>query len=141
MASICFYFQVHQPLRLRHYTVFDNDDKYFDDYKNASILKKVANKCCLPANRLVLDLIRRFDGRFKVAYSITGVFLEQLFSFSPEVMSTFDALAQTGCVEFLAETYYHSLSFLYSHDEFVEQVNKHAETIEKLTKTLKDFTE
>jgi len=130
MASICFYFQVHQPLRLRHYTVFDKNDKYFDDYKNASICRKVANKCYLPANRLLLDIIRQFEGRFKITYSITGVLLEQLLSFSPEVMSTFDALAETGCVEFLAETYYHSLSFLYSRDEFVEQVRKHAETIE-----------
>jgi len=130
MPSVCFYFQVHQPPRLRHYTVFDKNDRYFDDYKNASICRKVANKCYLPANRLILDMIRQFDGRFKVAYSITGVLLEQLLSFSPEVMSTFDALAETGCVEFLAETYYHSLSFLYSQDEFVEQVNKHIETID-----------
>ncbi len=130
MPSVCFYFQVHQPLRLRHYTVFDKNDRYFDDYKNASICRKVANKCYLPTNRLILDLIRKFDGRFKVAYSITGVLLEQFLSYSPEVMSTFDALAETGCVEFLAETYYHSLSFLYSQDEFVEQVNKHIETID-----------
>ena len=132
MASICFYFQVHQPLRLRHYTVFDRDDRYFDDYKNALICRKVANKCYLPANRLLLDLIRRHQGRFKVAYSLTGTLLEQLQLYSPEVISTFDALAQTGCVEFLAETYYHSLSFLYSRDEFLEQVRKHTETIHSL---------
>ena len=129
MPSVCFYFQVHQPLRLRHYTVFDKNDRYFDDLKNAFICRKVANKCYLPANRLILNLIRKFGGRFKVAYSITGVVLEQFLSFSPEVISTFDALAETGCVEFLAETYYHSLSFLYSRDEFIEQVNKHIETI------------
>jgi len=132
MASICFYFQVHQPLRLRHYTVFDKNTQYFDDYKNAFICRKVANKCYLPANRLLLDIIRQFEGRFRIAYSLTGVLLEQLLSFSPEVMSTFDALAETGCVEFLAETYYHSLSFLYSRDEFIEQVNKHVETIDNL---------
>jgi len=130
MASVCFYFQVHQPLRLRHYTVFDKNDKYFDDYTNAAICRKVANKCYLPTNRLFLDIIRRYEGRFKIAYSLTGILLEQLLSFSPEVMSTFDALAETGCVEFLAETYYHSLSFLYSRDEFLEQVNRHVETIE-----------
>ena len=130
MASVCFYFQVHQPLRLRHYTVFDKNDHYFDDRNNASICRKVANKCYLPTNRLLLDLIRKHEGRFRIAYSITGVLLEQLRSFSPEVISTFDALVETGCVEFLAETYYHSLSFLYSHDEFIEQVNKHSETIE-----------
>jgi len=130
MASVCFYFQVHQPSRLRHYTVFENNEDYFDDYKNSSICRKVATKCYLPANRLILDLIRKYDGKFKVAYSITGVLLEQLEAFCPEVMSTFDALARTGCVEFLAETYYHSLSFLYSHDEFKEQISKHSEAIE-----------
>jgi alpha-amylase len=130
MASVCFYFQVHQPFRLRHFTIFDKNDKYFDEYKNASICRKVANKCYLPANRLLLKIIRRFGGRFKIAYSVTGVLLEQLLSYAPEVVSTFDALAQTGCVEFLAETYYHSLSFLYSRDEFIEQVEKQCKTIE-----------
>ncbi len=132
MASVCFYFQVHQPLRLRHYTVFDDSDRYFDDYKNAAICTKVANKCYLPTNRLLLDLIEKYDGRFRIAYSLTGILLEQLQQYSPEVLSTFDALAETGCVEFLAETYYHSLSFLYSRDEFLEQVSKHMETIEYL---------
>jgi alpha-amylase len=117
---------------LRHYTVFDNDERYFDEHKNAAICRKVANKCYLPANRLLLDIIRKYQGRFKVAYSLTGILLEQLFSFSPEVVSTFDALAETGCVEFLAETYYHSLSFLYSRNEFLAQVKKHTETIESL---------
>ncbi len=132
MASVCFYFQGHQPLRLRHYTVFDNGNRYFDDYKNAAICTKVANKCYLPANRLLLNLIKKYDGRFRIAYSLTGILLEQLQQYSPEVLSTFDALAETGCVEFLAETYYHSLSFLYSRDEFLEQVSKHMETIEYL---------
>jgi len=129
MPSVCFYFQVHQPVRLRHYTVFDKNNQYFDDHKNSSICRKVANKCYLPANRLLLDIIRRSKGRFRIAYSITGILLEQLQEFSPEVMSTFDALARTGCVEFLAETYYHSLSFLYSRNEFIEQINKHIEAI------------
>jgi alpha-amylase len=129
MPSVCFYFQVHQPMRLRHYTVFDRDNEYFDDYKNGSICRKVAHKCYLPANRLLLDIIRRFGGRFRISYSITGVLLEQLEHYAPEVMSTFDALAETGCVEFLAETYYHSLSFLYSREEFIEQINKQVEAI------------
>jgi len=132
MASVCFYFQVHQPLRLRHYTVFDDSNRYFDDYKNAAICTKVANKCYLPTNRLLLNLIKKYDGRFRIAYSLTGILLEQLQQYSPEVLSTFDALAETGCVEFLAETYYHSLSFLYSRDEFLQQVDKHTETIEHL---------
>lgn len=132
MPSVCFYFQVHQPLRLRHYTVFDKSDQYFDDYKNAFICRKIANKCYLPANRLILDIIRKCEGRFKVAYSLTGVLLEQLQRYVPEVISTFDALVETRCVEFLAETYYHSLSFLYSQNEFIEQISKHIETIQSL---------
>jgi alpha-amylase len=132
MPSVCFYFQVHQPMRLRHYTVFDDDDQYFDEAKNAAICKKVANKCYLPANRLLLKLIQQHKGRFRIAYSLTGVLLEQIERYSPEVLSTFHALAQTGCVEFLAETYYHSLSFLYSRQEFVEQVKKHMEMVRGL---------
>lgn len=119
-------------MRLRHYTVFDTDENYFDDHKNASICRKVAHKCYLPANRLLLDLVRKYDGQFRIAYSITGVVLEQFEAYCPEVMSTFDALAATGCVEFLGETYYHSLSFLYSRAEFTEQIDKHTKTIEYL---------
>jgi alpha-amylase len=125
MASVCFYFQVHQPHRLRHYTIFDTGTDYFDDQKNADICKKVAKKCYLPANRLFLDLIRQHGGRFKISYSITGILLEQLKEYAPKVLDTFRELAETGCVEFLAETYYHSLSYLYSPQEFVEQVEAH----------------
>jgi alpha-amylase len=132
MPSVCFYFQVHQPFRLRHYTIFDKSSSYFDDFKNSQICRKVANKCYLPANRAILKMIEQHDGQFKIAYSITGVMLNQFEKYCPEVLSTFDALAQTGCVEFLAETYYHSLSFLYSHDEFIEQINKHRDKIEEL---------
>jgi alpha-amylase len=119
-------------MRLRHYTVFDQGRDYFDDYRNASICRKIANKCYLPANRLLLKLIRQYPGTFKVAYSVTGLLLEQLQMFCPEVLSTFDALAQTGQVEFLGETHYHSLSFLYSQDEFVQQVDQHSDLIEHL---------
>jgi len=132
MPSVCFYFQVHQPFRLRHYTIFDKSSSYFDDFKNSQICRKVANKCYLPANRAILKMIEKHDGQFRVAYSITGVMLDQFQKYCPEVLSTFDALAQTGCVEFLAETYYHSLSFLYSHDEFIAQINKHRDAIESL---------
>jgi alpha-amylase len=131
MATVCFYFQVHQPARLKRYTVFDNHPYYFDDYKNGEICRKVANKCYLPANRLMLELINKYDGKFKIAYSVTGTLIEQLLVYAPEVMSTFEALAKTGCVEFLAETYYHSLSFLYSRNEFVTQINKHMEMVKK----------
>ncbi len=127
MASVCFYFQVHQPNRLQRYSVFDTEPYYFDDYKNAEICRKVANKCYLPANRMLLQLIRDFGGQFRIAYSMTGVVLEQFEQYCPEVLDSFRELSDTGCVEFLAETYHHSLSFLYSREEFVEQVSLHRE--------------
>ncbi len=132
MASVCFYFQVHQPYRLRRYSVFDSDPFYFDEYKNAEICRKVATKCYLPANRLVLDLIRRYEGRFRVAYSVTGVAVDQFAEYCPEVIDSFRELAATGAVEFLAETFYHSLAFLYSRDEFHEQVDAHAAKMEEM---------
>jgi alpha-amylase len=129
---VCFYFQVHQPFRLRHYTVFDTSGDYFDDAKNAQICRKVATKCYLPTNRLLLDLIQRHEGRFKVSFSITGVVLEQFKLYAPEVLDSFQALARTGCVEFLAETYYHSLSFLYSQSDFAEQIQAHRGLMQEL---------
>jgi len=132
MPSVCFYFQVHQPERLRHYSVFESDSNYFDDFKNAQICRKVAGKCYLPANRLLLDLIARHEGRFRVAFSLTGVAIDQFKRYTPEVIETFQQLNETGCVEFLAETYYHSLSFLYSRDEFAEQVTMHRQQMRSL---------
>jgi len=132
MASVCFYFQIHQPMRLRRYSVFDTDRNYFDDLKNAEILRKVAVKCYLPANRLFLELIKQYEGRFRVAYSITGLVLEQMQQWVPEVIETFQRLNETGCVEFLSETYYHSLAFLYSREEFRSQVELHRDVIKRL---------
>jgi alpha-amylase len=132
MASVCFYFQVHQPFRLRRYSVFDTDRFYFDEQKNAEICRKVAHKCYLPANRLMLELIRQHEGRFRIAYSVTGVAIEQFQKYVPEVMDVFNQLNETGCVEFLSETYYHSLSFLYSREEFRAQVDRHRALIKKL---------
>jgi alpha-amylase len=125
MASVCFYFQLHQPNRLRRYSVFDTDARYFDEARNAEICRKIASKCYLPANRLLLDLIDRYDGQFRVAFSMSGVILDQLEAYAPEVVDSFGRLNDTGCVELLAETYYHSLAFLYSRDEFAEQVLLH----------------
>ncbi|MBX3395319.1 MAG: glycoside hydrolase family 57 protein [Phycisphaerae bacterium] len=123
MASVCFYFQVHQPFRLRRYSVFDTTRNYFDEQKNADICRKVANKCYLPTNQCIYDLIKLHEGRFKVSYSLSGVVLDQFELYCPDVLESFKRLAGTGCVEFIAETYYHSLAFLYSRQEFVEQVN------------------
>ncbi|OQZ05813.1 MAG: alpha-amylase [Planctomycetes bacterium UTPLA1] len=132
MASVCFYFQVHQPFRLRRYSIFDADHDYFDDYKNAEICRKVATKCYLPANQCILDMIRVHEGRFRCSYSLTGVVLDQFEAYCPEVIESFKRLADTGCVEFLAETYYHSLAFLFSRAEFEEQVALQQERIGRL---------
>jgi alpha-amylase len=125
MASVCIYFQVHQPYRLRRYSVFDTDRHYFDDHKNAEILRKVASKCYLPANKMLLETIRMHEGRFKIAFSLSGVILEQFEQSAPEVLDSFRELAETKCVEFLEETYFHSLAFMYSREEFRAQVDLH----------------
>jgi len=132
MASIVFYFQVHQPYRLRRYSVFDEDHFYFEDRKNAEICEKVADKCYRPATKLILDLVKRHKGSFKVSYALTGVVLDQLEHWTPDVIDLFKELADTGCCEFVGETYYHSLSFLYSHQEFVHQVDMHTQRIQDL---------
>ena len=132
MASVCLYFQVHQPFRLRRYSVFDTESDYFDDARNADICRKVADKCYLPASRLLLDLIRRHQGRFRLAFSISGCAIEQLTTWCPEVIETFKELAATGCVEFLAESYYHTLSFVFSKEDFREQVEQHRAKIRSL---------
>src|SRR5205823_5152118 len=96
---------------------------------NNRILNKVADKCYLPANNLMLELIKKYEGKFRIAYSITGTVLEQMEAWRPDVLQSFKDLADTGCVEFLSETYYHSLSFLYSKVEFDRQVEMHREAM------------
>ncbi|MCW3076272.1 MAG: Alpha-amylase [Bacteroidetes bacterium] len=133
MPSVCFYFQVHQPFRIKDYSFFDigQSHLYEDDKKNEEILNKVAEKCYLKTNRKMLDLIHRHNGKFRISYSISGTAIEQFEKYRPDVLQSFIDLANTGCVEFLSETYSHSLSFIYSKDEFVRQVNKHAAMIKK----------
>ncbi|QGY41597.1 alpha-amylase [Pseudodesulfovibrio cashew] len=134
MISICFYFQVHQPMRLdKGYSFFDmgRSHHYRDEVANRDILRKVARKCYLPANRMMLDLIEQFRGDFRIAYAITGVALEQFQEFCPEVLDSFRELADTGCVEFIGETHYHSLSFLFSREEFRRQVKMHGRVLKE----------
>ena len=130
--SICLYFQVHQPARLRLYRFFDigKDSHYYDDFANRTILRRVAQKCYLPMNALLLELINAHKGEFKVTFSISGTVLEQFDRYAPEVIESFRRLAQTGDVEFLSETYYHSLASLASETEFKHQVLKHKDAIE-----------
>ncbi|WP_047447049.1 glycoside hydrolase family 57 protein [Alistipes sp. ZOR0009] len=134
MKNICFYFQVHQPFRLKRYRFFDigKDVSYFDDSANRSIMNKVAEKCYLPMNLLLLKLIKKHKGEFKVAFSISGTAIEQMELYAPKVLDSFKELAKTGCVEFLAETYYHSLSSISDTEVFEDQVLKHKQKVEFL---------
>lgn len=134
MKKICFYFQVHQPFRLRTYRFFDigNNSHYLDDHKNRTVMQKVAEKSYLPANKALLDLIREYGKRIKVSFSISGTALDQFELYAPHVLESFQLLAETGCVEFLSETYSHSLSSLISPQEFQRQVKEHSDKIEQL---------
>ena len=133
MKTICLYFQVHQPWRLKKYRFFNmgKDHNYLDDMLNRSIMQKVARQCYLPMNALLLKLIKENKGRFRCSFSITGIALEQFRTFTPEVLDSFKELAATGCVEFLGETYSHSLAALASKEDFVDQVKLHSAAIKK----------
>ncbi len=138
MPSICFYFQVHQPFRIKRYSVFDvgQDHNYFDDENlrekgTRAVIEKVARKCYLPTNEILLDLIKH-NPEFKISYSFSGTALEQMERFAPDVLESFVKLVKTGNVEVLDETHYHSLSFFYSDEEFIKQVNQHRKKIKEL---------
>ena len=131
MKTVCLYFQVHQPWRLKVYRFFNigKDHNYLDDFTNRAIMQKVARQCYLPMNALLLKLIKENKGAFKCSFSITGSAVEQFRAYAPEVLDSFRALAETGCVEFLAETYSHSLAALSSKEDFLEQVKLHSKMI------------
>lgn len=132
--TLCLYFQVHQPIRLRKYHFFDigKNSDYYDDFANRTITRKVAERCYLPANRIMLDLIRKYGKNFKVSFSISGMAVEQFRLYAPEVIESFKELAATGSVEFLAETYSHSLASLVDEDEFKKQVKQHSDLMKEL---------
>ena len=138
MTSVCLYFEVHQPIRLNRFSVFsighgDSSKFYFNQKLNQEIFTKVAKKCYLPTNNLLLDLINRTDGKFRISFSLTGTFVEYCNEFMPEVIDSFKELFKTGAVDMIEETYYHSLSSLYDElDEFEEQVKLHRQLIKQL---------
>jgi alpha-amylase len=139
MVDVCFYFQVHQPFRLRKYSVFEIGKSgsqscvpdYFDHEKNEKTMQKIAGKCYLPMNNLLLGLLNDIED-FKASFSLTGTAIEQFERYSPQVLQSFRDLADTGKVEFLSETYYHTLSYLYSKREFKQQVEMHSRKIKDL---------
>ena len=134
MKQICFYFQIHQPFRLKRYRFFNigKDHYYYDDFSNEDIMQRIAANSFVPANRMLFDLINQYKGRFKVAFSISGTALEQLEVYAPEVINGLRQLAETGNVEFITETYAHSLASIYDPVDFKDQVKKHADKIEML---------
>ncbi len=133
MVNLCLYFQVHQPYRLNRYRVFDigQHHNYFDENKNKQILQKVATKCYIPANKVILNLLKTHPD-FKVSYSFSGILLEQLEKYSPKSLNLFQKIVNTGQVEILDETYHHSLAFLYSKKEFQDQIKLHTKKIKQL---------
>lgn len=141
MKNICFYFQVHQPYRVSQYRIFDHGTgkEYFEGpftATNKAVFEKVARKCYLPANDLLLDLLNKYP-EFKISFSLSGVFLEQCLEFGDigkQVLDSFKKLVKTGQVELLSETYYHSLSGLYSKQEFAEQIHTHRQLIKEIFK-------
>jgi len=135
MLSVCPYFHVHQPYRIKRYRVFDigNDSAYFNDQSesdlnNKRVLAKVARKSYLPANAVLLELLEKHP-EFRFAFSFSGTVLDQLETDFPDVLESFKKLVATGRVELLADTYYHSLAFFYSKPEFERQVAMHADTL------------
>lgn len=134
MKTICLYFQVHQPIRLKRYRFFDigNDHYYYNDYANESNIRKLTDHCYLPAIKALHQAIDENKGKFKFALSISGTALDQFELYAPEVISGFQSLAKTGSVEFLCETDSHSLASLNNKDEFVKQINLHRERIKKI---------
>lgn len=133
MKTICLYFQVHQPFRLKRYRFFDigNDHYYYDDYSNESILRKVAEKCYLPANKLIMDLIRKHEGKFKISFSFSGMVMDQFELYGPDVLKSFKELAKSDSVEILAESHAHSLAVFKSIPEFKRQVKMHEDLLDK----------
>ena len=138
MLSVCAYFHVHQPYRIKRYRIFDigNDHEYFNDssetdLNNRRVLAKVAGKSYVPTNEVLLGLLKKHP-EFRFAFSFSGVLLDQLESDFPDVLDSFKRLIATGRVEVLADTYHHSLAFFYSPKEFKRQIQLHSETIWRL---------
>lgn len=131
--TLCFYFQIHLPFQLRRYRFFDigNSHQYYDEFSIRTYLQKIVEQCYLPMNRVLLDIIKEYGSKFKVAFSITGETIEQLEKYAPQVLDSFRELAATGSVEFMCETYAHSLAFLKDEKELERQLKKQAATIKK----------
>ena len=126
MKTICLYFEIHQNIQLKRYRFFDigTDHYYYDDYENARIISDVAERSYMPALTALLDMIKQNGKYFKVAFSLSGVGMEQLEMHAPQVIEMLQKLNETGCVEFLAEPYSHGLASLVNEDSFAAEVKR-----------------
>ena len=134
MKTICFYFEIHQMFHLKRYRFFDigSDHYYYDDYSNETKISDVVERSYKPAIRTLIDMVRNSDGAFKIALSLSGVAMEQLEMHAPCVIDDLHELADTGCCEFLAETYSHSLSSLIDEKRFRGEVKRQCEKTKQL---------
>lgn len=134
MKNICLYFEVHIPYALKRYRFFEigNDHYYYDDFSTEERVRYLAEKSFLPANKILLELLKSSNGAFSCAFSLSGAAIEQLEQYAPEVIDSFQEMAATGKVEFLAEPYGHSMASIFDEDEFERQVTKHAAKIKEL---------
>ena len=134
MRNICFYFQIHLPYRLKRYRFIEigQDHYYYDDFQIEERIRAYVEQSLLPANRTIAEMIRSSNGKFRCAFTISGVTLDQLEHYAPEVIDSFKDLAKTGCIEFMAEPYAHSLSSVFDATEFERQLKLHADKIETL---------
>ena len=134
MKTICFYFEIHQIRQLKRYRFFDigSDHYYYDDYANESAITEIAEKSYIPALTTMLEMIKENDGAFKVAFSVSGVGLEMLELYAPQVIELLHEINKTGCCEFLCEPYSHGLSSLASRDVFMEEVQRQKRKIKEL---------
>lgn len=134
MRNICFYFQIHLPYRLKRYRFIEigQDHYYYDDFQIEERIRAYVEQSLLPGNRTIAEMIRSSNGKFRCAFTISGVTLDQLEHYAPEVIDSFKDLAKTGCIEFMAEPYAHSLSSVFDATEFERQLKLHADKIETL---------
>jgi alpha-amylase len=134
MPSVSLSFKVHIPYRLQKIdpTSIGQGNNYFDTLANKAAADRFSDECYLPANKILFSLIKKYNGKFKVAFSFSGTAIEILQEHRPDVIKSFGQLAKTGCVEFFAENYYNSLSWMYSRGEFIRHVEKHHDLIKEL---------
>ena len=134
MKTICLYFEIHQIIHLKRYRCFDigNDHYYYDDYENERSITEIAERSYIPALTTLLEMVKNNGGAFKVAFSISGVALEQLEIYSPAVIDLLHQLNDTGCCEFLCEPYSHGLSSLANEECFREEVSRMSAKIKQV---------